>query len=242
MIKYASNAFLAAKISFINELANICERLPLKVDIVDVALAVGMDPRIGSDFLNAGVGWGGSCFPKDTVALATFSRKLGYRPKMLTDVIRVNFEQAKRVVNVVKEELGNLKDKKIAILGLSFKPGTDDVRGAASIRIINHLIQEGAHVNAYDPVAIGNAKKVLGTKIDYSPTVAKCLGKADCCILVTEWEEFKKLSPEDFIRLMRTPFLFDGRRIYDPAEFSRKLRFRAIGLSKTRDTQLLEKS
>ena len=236
MIKYASNAFLAAKISFINELANICERFPQKVDIVEVARAVGMDPRIGPEFLDAGVGWGGSCFPKDTTALATFSRKIGYRPKILEDVIRVNLEQARHVIDVMKEEIGDLKGKKIAILGLSFKPNTEDVRGAASIRIINHLIQEGAQVHAYDPAAIDNTKKVLGTKIKYSPTIAKCLDKADGCILVTEWEEFKKISPEDFTRLMRNPFLFDGRRIYDPKEFSEKLRFRAVGLSKMRET------
>lgn len=236
MIKYASNAFLAAKISFINELANICERLPQKVDVVEVARAIGMDPRIGQEFLNAGVGWGGSCFPKDTTALATFSKKIGYRPKILEDVIRVNLEQAKHVIDVMKEEIGDLKGKKIAILGLSFKPNTEDVRGAASIRIINHLIQEGAQVYAYDPAAIDNAKKVLRTNIKYSPTIAKCLSKADGCILVTEWEEFKKLSPEDFTRLMRNPFLFDGRRIYDPKEFSEKLRFRAVGLSKMRET------
>ncbi len=236
MVKYASNAFLAAKISFINELANICERLPQKVDIVEVARAIGMDPRIGQEFLNAGVGWGGSCFPKDTKALVAFSRKIGYRPRILEDVIRVNLEQARRVIDVIKEEMGALNGKKIAILGLSFKPNTEDVRGAASIRVINHLIQEGAQVYAYDPAAIDNAKKVLGTKIKYSSTISECLDKADGCILVTEWEEFKKISPEDFTRLMRKPFLFDGRRIFDPKEFSEKLRFRAVGLSKMRET------
>jgi len=238
MIKYASNAFLATKVSFINEMANICERVSDReralIDIVEVARAVGMDPRIGAEFLKAGVGWGGSCFSKDLTALITFSEKMGYKPKILEDVVLVNLEQAKHAVDVVKEEIGNLEGKKIAILGLSFKPDTDDVRQAASLRIVDHLIQEGAQVYAYDPTAINNAKRVLGTKIRYSPTMAECLHEADGCILVTEWKEFKKLSPKDFIQLMRNPFLFDGRRIYDPEEFSEKLRFRAVGLSKMR--------
>lgn len=232
MIKYVNNAFLATKISFINEMASICEKLSEKVDIVEVAHAIGMDPRIGSEFLGAGLGWGGSCFPKDISALIRLSKKIGYAPKMLEDVALVNLEQAKHAVDVMKEEIGNLKDKKIAILGLSFKPNTDDVRHASSLRIIQHLIREGARVCAYDPVAVKNAKKVLGKTIEYSSTIANCLDKADGCMLVTEWEEFKNLSPRVFIQLMRNPVLFDGRRIYDPEEFSDKLRFRAIGLRK----------
>jgi UDPglucose 6-dehydrogenase len=195
-----------------------------------------LDSRINPEFLNAGVGWGGSCFQKDLTALINLSKKMDYYPKILEAVVLVNLKQAKHAVDVVKEEIGNLKGKKIAILGLSFKPNTDDIRQAASIRIVNHLIQEGAKVYAYDPAAIENTKKILGPTIKYCSTVAKCLEKADGCILVTEWEEFKELCPEDFTRLMRAPFLFDGRRIYNPKKFSEKLRFRAVGLSQRRET------
>ncbi len=234
MIKYASNALLATKISFINEMANICERLSERVDVVEVAQAIGMDPRIGPHFLQAGLGWGGSCFPKDITALITFSEKMGYNPRILEAVVLVNLEQTKRAVDIVKEEMGNLKGKKISILGLSFKPNTDDVRNAPSLRIIERLIHEGAEVCVYDPAALNNTRRVFGTKIKYFPSLAECIDNADSCILVTEWEEFKKLSPEDYIRSMRNPFLFDGRRIYKADEFSARIKFLAVGLSKMR--------
>lgn len=237
LAKYASNAFLATKISFINQIANICERIA-GVDVAEIARAMGLDPRIGPEFLRAGAGWGGSCFPKDTKALVAISRELGYEPKLVEEAISINVMQAKHMVELAKEELGNLEEKKIAVLGLSFKPNTDDVREAASLRIIKSLLTEGAKIFAFDPVAMDNVKEILGNRISYSNSIHKCLENADCCMLVTEWDEFKKLQPEDFIRLMRNPILIDGRRIYDPKIFSKKLKLRAIGLSQSFEENL----
>jgi len=231
LIKYASNAFLATKISFINMIANICEKIP-SVDVTIVAKAMGLDKRIGLSFLNAGLGYGGSCFPKDVKALIAYSKKLGYTPELLEAVENVNETQPYKAVQLCKKFLGNLKGKKIAILGLSFKPNTDDMREARSIPIINQLLKEGANITAYDPIAIPNAKSIFKDKINYTSSAIECLKNADCCITVTEWEEFKKLKPENFIKNMRQPVLIDGRRIYDPKQFGQKLKFAAIGLGK----------
>ena len=229
LIKYASNSMLATKISFINTIANICEKIP-SADVKVVAAAMGLDKRIGPLFLNAGLGYGGSCFPKDVKALIAHSRNLGYRLKLLESVESVNKNQPLKAVQFCKELLGNLKGKNIALLGLAFKADTDDMREARVIPIINQLIKEGANVTAYDPVAIPNAKTILKNKIQYATSAIACLKNADCCILVTEWEEFKKLKPEDFTENMKQPMLIDGRRIYNPEEFSEKMKFTAIGL------------
>lgn len=229
MIKYASNAFLATKVSFINEIANICELVP-GIDVVKVAKGMGLDPRIGSRFLNAGVGWGGSCFPKDVKALIAFSRKEEFKPLLLESVVRVNLEQARHVVDLMKEGLGKLEGRKIAVLGLSFKPNTNDMREAPSARIIDLLCKEGAVIHAYDPMAMKDAKEILGDKVNFSQTVNECVEGADCCLIVTEWDEFKKLGPDDFVKLMKVPFILDGRRIYDPAKFLDKTKYKAIGL------------
>jgi UDPglucose 6-dehydrogenase len=229
LIKYANNAFLATKISFINTIANICERIP-RADITTVAKGIGLDQRITPRFLRAGLGYGGSCFPKDVKAIIAFSNKLGYTPTILQAVEEVNENQAKRAVEKAKKELGELQGKTIAILGMSFKPDTDDMREARSIPIINQLLNEGANVTAYDPVAVSNAKSIFGDKIKYASSAIECLKNTDCCIIVTEWQEFKKLKPEDFTQNMRHPILIDGRRIYNPEEFSKKLNFTAIGL------------
>jgi UDPglucose 6-dehydrogenase len=229
LIKYASNSMLATKISFINTMANICERIP-GADVRVVASAMGLDRRIGPLFLNAGIGYGGSCFPKDVKALIAHSRNLGYQLKLLESVENINRMQPLRAVELCKELLGDLKGKNIALLGLAFKADTDDMREACVIPIINRLIREGASVTAYDPVAIPNAKTTLKNKIRYASSAIACLKNADCCIIVTEWEEFKKLKPEDFIKNMKQAVLIDGRRIYDPQEFSRKMKFTAIGL------------
>jgi UDPglucose 6-dehydrogenase len=231
LAKYASNAFLAARISFMNEMANICERIP-EVDVTEIAHAMGLDPRIGSEFLKAGAGWGGSCFPKDTKALVSIASNLEYESRLVKEVISVNTAQAKRMVEIAEEELGSLKRKRIAVLGLSFKPNTDDIREAASLRIIDLLLAKDAKVIVFDPVAMGNVRKVLGDKISYAKGIFECLKNADCCMLVTEWDDFKKLQPKDFIGSMRKPVLVDGRRIYDFKAFSKKLRLRAIGLGK----------
>ncbi len=229
LIKYANNAFLATKISFINTIANICEKIP-RADITTVAKGIGLDQRINPRFLRAGLGYGGSCFPKDVKALIAFSNQLGYVPTILQAVQEVNENQARHAVEKAKEKLAELKGKRIAILGLAFKPNTDDMREARSIPIINQLLNEGANITAYDPVAIPNAKRVLKNKIRYASSPIECLKDADCCIIVTEWEDFKKLEPEDFMQNMRQPILIDGRRIYNPEEFSQKLKFAAIGL------------
>jgi UDPglucose 6-dehydrogenase len=231
LIKYANNAFLATKISFINTIANICEKIP-RADITTVAQAIGLDQRINPQFLRAGLGYGGSCFPKDVKALIAFSNKLGYPSPLLEATHEVNEKQANHAVKKATKVLGELQGKSIAILGLSFKPDTDDMREARSIPIINQLLKGGAGVTAYDPVAVSNAKSIFGDKIKYASSAIDCLKNADCCIIVTEWNEFKKLTPEDFTQNMRSPILIDGRRIYNPDEFSKKLNFTAIGLGK----------
>lgn len=230
MVKYANNCFLAMKISFINEIANICERVP-GTDVVKIAHAIGLDPRIGAEFLKAGAGWGGSCLPKDTRALVSFSKKLGYNPEVIEAAIAVNEKRAEHVVEIAEKELSGLKGKKVSVLGLSFKPETDDVREAVSIRIIMNLLQKGSMVSVYDPAAISNIKKIFGDKLHYSKDIKECLTNSECCLIITEWDEFKHLRPQDFIRLMSNPLVIDARRIYDPERFCKELKFRAVGLS-----------
>lgn len=230
LIKYASNAFLATKISFINTMANICERIP-GADVTTVAQGVGLDKRIGPAFLNAGLGYGGSCFPKDVKALISKSRHLEYNPELLESVEKINETQPLKAVELCKKLLGDIKGKRIAVLGLSFKPNTDDMREARSIPIVNQLLKEGAEVTAYDPAANPVAKTIFRNSIKYANSATDCLKEADCCILVTEWNEFRKLTPRDFRKNMRKPNLVDGRRIYDPKKFSRELKFAAIGLA-----------
>jgi UDPglucose 6-dehydrogenase len=233
LIKYANNAFLATKISFINTIANICQRIP-NADVRMVAKAIGMDKRISPLFLNAGLGYGGSCFPKDVKALIAFSRKQGYDPTLLDAVEKVNKVQPYRAVELCEGFLGDLKGKQIAVLGLAFKPNTDDMREAVAIEIVNKLLEEGAKIVAYDPAAVYNAKAIFQNKVQYASSPIECLKGADCCIIVTEWEEFKKLRPEDFAQNMRRPVLVDGRRIYNPEEYGRRLKFAAIGLGEQR--------
>lgn len=229
LIKYVNNSFLGTKISFINTMANICEKIA-GVDVRNVAEAIGKDHRISPYFLRAGLGWGGSCFPKDIKALVAFSKSLGYEPNMLETAWKVNEAQVEHTVEIVKNKLGVLKEKKIAILGLSFKPDTDDIREARSIKIIKKLLKEGVTVTAYDPQAIPNVRQILGEKIEYATSAVKCLRNADCCILVTEWDEFKRLKPKHFTENMRHPILIDGRRIYNPKSFSEKLDYVGLGL------------
>ena len=232
LIKYANNAFLATKISFINTIANICEKIP-GADITTLAKGIGLDQRINPRFLQAGLGYGGSCFPKDVKAIITFSNKLGYMPNLLIATHEVNEKQANYAVKKAKRKLKELKGKTVAVLGLAFKPDTDDMREARSVIIINQLLQEGATVTAYDPVANSTAKSIFGNKINYASSAINCLKEADCCIIVTEWNEFKQLKPEDFKQHMRQPLIIDGRRIYNPIEYRKKLEFEAIGLGPT---------
>ena len=231
LIKYASNAMLATKISFINTIANICEKIP-GADVKVVATAMGLDKRIGPLFLDAGLGYGGSCFPKDVKALIACSKSSGYDPELLDSVEQVNKTQPLKAVRFCREQLGSLEGKKIAILGLAFKPDTDDMREARVIPIINQLLKEGTNITAYDPVAMPIAKTIFNDKIQYATSALECIKKADACIVVTEWEEFKKLTPEDFKKNMKQPVLIDGRRIYNPETFKGKLQFTALGLGK----------
>jgi UDPglucose 6-dehydrogenase len=230
LIKYANNAFLATKISFINTIANICEKIP-GADVTVIAQGVGLDKRISPLFLRAGLGYGGSCFPKDVKALVAFSKSLGYSPVLFNAVEDVNNVQPYQAVRLAEKLIGDLAGKRVAVLGLAFKPDTDDMRETVSIKVINKLLEEGASVVAYDPKAVVNARYVFGDKIEYTKSSVECLEDAECCIVVTEWDEFKQLEPEDFIKHMKSPLVIDGRRIYNPQKFSRRLKFAAIGLS-----------
>jgi UDPglucose 6-dehydrogenase len=230
-IKYTTNAFLATKISFINSIANICERVP-GADVKVVARGAGLDLRIGERFFNAGLGFGGSCFSKDVKALVQFSKEKGYYPDMLDAALGTNKKQPSVAVKLAEEALGSLEGKKVAVLGLAFKPNTDDIREAVSLEILKELLGSGSRVSAYDPAAAPNVAKLLGEKegLVYASSALDAISGADCAIVVTEWEEFAKLSPEDFVSRMRTPVLIDGRRIYDVSKFSKKLKYAAVGL------------
>ncbi|MEM4414679.1 MAG: UDP-glucose/GDP-mannose dehydrogenase family protein [Candidatus Caldarchaeum sp.] len=229
MIKYASNVFLAARISLINEIANICQHLP-EADVTVVARGVGLDKRIGPHFLNAGLGYGGSCFPKDVKALTAYAKSLGYHPAILEAVEKVNSRQPYKAVELAEKLVGELSGKKAAVLGLSFKPNTDDVREAVALKIIDRLLEKGCSVTVYDPAAVENVRRVYGYKLAYASSAAECLQGADFCIVATEWDEFRKLKPRDFRKHMRNPVVVDGRRIYDPEAFSKGLTYAAVGL------------
>lgn len=233
LIKYANNAFLATKISFINTIANICEKVP-ETDITKVAEALGLDQRINPKFLCAGLGYGGSCFPKDLKALIAFSKQKNYTPTMLQSVQKVNEDQPKHAIELTKKELGKLSGKKIAMLGLAFKPDTDDMREARSIPIIDQLLSEGSTITAYDPVANSTAKQIFGNKISYANSAINCLKDADCCIIVTDWNEFKQLKPQIFKKIIKNPVIIDGRRIINPKKTSKYgIKYYGIGYGKT---------
>jgi UDPglucose 6-dehydrogenase len=234
MIKYASNAFLAAKISFINEIANVCEALG--ADVKEVAYGMGLDKRIGHAFLDAGVGWGGSCFPKDVKALAYMAETEGRHPHLLHAVMDINEDQRYAPIRKLFALLNNeLHGKTIGILGLSFKPNTDDMREAPSIDIIHHLLANGVQVRAYDPVAMQNAKPLLPEVEMMENSYALAEG-ADALILVTEWNEFKNLDLGYIKTLMNQPVLIDGRNIYEP-HLIRDLGFQYLGIGRGYDGQ-----
>lgn len=217
MIKYASNAFLATKISFINEIATICERLA--VDVEQVAIGVGLDARIGPEFLRAGIGYGGSCFPKDTKALVQIAGNVAYDFELLKSVINVNQRQQKKLVDIVQRRLGELRGKKIAVLGVAFKPSTDDVRESPAIEIVNALLALGAHMTLYDPVALQNAKKIWGKTLHYAGDLAEALREAHVAIIVTDWDEFKQMDLGLF-QLMAEPVIVDGRNCFSLREMA----------------------
>ncbi|MGC8950192.1 UDP-glucose dehydrogenase family protein [Chloroflexus sp.] len=215
MIKYASNAFLATRISFINEIAQICERLG--ADVREVARGMGADKRIGPHFLEAGVGYGGSCFPKDVLALYHMAASAGCHPQLLQAVMDINTDARKRFVKKVETVLGDLTGRLIGVLGLSFKPNTDDMREAPSVDIINALLKKGARIKAYDPVAMPRAEELLPT-VTFTATAYDVAKDADALLLVTEWNEFKQLDWQRIKRYMRQPVVIDGRNLYDPRE------------------------
>ncbi|MGJ7035718.1 UDP-glucose dehydrogenase family protein [Anoxybacillus eryuanensis] len=212
MIKYASNAFLATKISFINEIANICEKVG--ADIEQVAAGMGMDERIGASFLRAGIGYGGSCFPKDTKALAKIAANIDHDFELLKAVIEVNNKQQRKLIEKAKKRFGHLRGKKIALLGLSFKPNTDDMREAASLVVARELVAEQAIVVAYDPIAMNKAKSVLPKEVVYASSVEEALKDADAAMILTEWDEFRQLDLSVYVKQMKTPIVFDGRNCY----------------------------
>jgi UDPglucose 6-dehydrogenase len=214
MIKLASNAFLATKISFINEIANVCEEVG--ADVGEVARGMGLDERIGSSFLRAGIGYGGSCFPKDVTALKMLAGNSGYHFQLLNSVIEVNELQKRRVVGKLGAHLGSLLGKRVALLGLAFKPDTDDMREASSLVLAARLQGEGAEVVAYDPVASERASELLGS-VEMADSVLAALDGADAAVLVTEWREFAELDWSEAAARMARPLLVDGRNFLDPA-------------------------
>ena len=228
MIKYASNAFLATKISFINELADLCERVG--ADVKEVAAGMGYDARIGRHFLDAGLGWGGSCFPKDVEALAFMAKEKGLEPKILNSVMDVNYDRRKEAVKIVENLLGgSLKGRTIGMLGLAFKPNTDDMRDAPSIDISEELIEAGAKVRAYDPVAMDVARPILPA-VEMFDEPYKVADGADALMIITEWNEFKQLDLDKVKSLLKSPIIYDGRNIYEPGRMKDMgFTYRAIG-------------
>ncbi len=229
MIKYASNAFLATKISFINEISNVCEALG--ADVKEVSNGMGLDRRIGPHFLNAGLGWGGSCFPKDVKALAYMAETEGRHPHLLHAVMDINKDQRHAPVRKAQELLhGELAGKTIGLLGLAFKPNTDDMRDAPSIDIARHLLREGARVQAYDPAAMENARQIL-PEVAMLQSAYEVAEGADALLLITEWNEFQNLDLVRVKGLMNQPLLVDGRNIYDPTTV-RELGFKYRGIGR----------
>ncbi|HEY6246615.1 MAG TPA: UDP-glucose/GDP-mannose dehydrogenase family protein [Pyrinomonadaceae bacterium] len=228
LTKYAANAFLATKVSFINEIANLCERIGC--DVHDVARGIGMDKRIGSKFLHPGPGFGGSCFPKDTRALASVARQFGSDSLIVDAVIEVNKRQGQEMLVKIRKLVGDLKGKKIAVLGLAFKPETDDMREAPSIGIIRGLLADGALVQAYDPVAKSEAKKIL-SEISYADDEYDAVRDAVALIFVTEWNQFRALDMRRIHELMATPRIADLRNICDPEDM-REIGFEYVGVGR----------
>ena len=219
VIKYASNSFLAAKISFINAIANVCEAAG--ADVTQVMKGMGLDNRIGAAFLQAGLGYGGSCFPKDVDSLIHTAGRLGYDFRLLKSVADINRERAARLVETIRKVLSPLDDKTVAVLGLSFKPNTDDMREAKSVEVIEQLHAAGATIRAYDPVATGNARDLLPSGVTYSASPYEAAQNADAVVLVTEWNEFKYINLERLRRVLRRPVIFDGRNLWEPDRMRR---------------------
>ena len=228
MIKYANNSFLATKISFINQLSNICQNIP-GANIDDVAKTIGLDPRIGKLFLNAGPGYGGSCLPKDMKALINFADKVGINPTLLNAVEKTNKKQIQNIVHLMENRLGNLRNKQITILGTAFKPNTDDIRDSIAIELIKKLLKKQAKVTVYDPKAIENTKNIFKEKIKYSKSILQSLDKSQCAIVMVHWKQFERIN-NDFIKIMKRKFIVDCRRALVEKQLNAE--YHAIGIGK----------
>lgn len=230
MIKYAANTFLALKISFINEIAGLCEEVG--ADVTEVARGIGLDSRIGKRFLRAGLGWGGSCYPKDTAALLGVAARAGYEMPITEAARTVNFQQRKRIVEKLRSVLKTLNGKTIGILGLAFKPNTDDIREAPALDIIRQLVAEGTKVLAHDPIAMPNAQQnLLDIQVNFVEDVYQISYNADALVLVTEWEPYHRLELRKLAKQMKTPILIDGRNVFSPQE-ARSAGFHYIGVGR----------
>jgi len=228
LIKYANNSFLATKISFINQMANICQAIP-GTNVEEISKAIGYDPRIGKLFLNAGPGYGGSCLPKDIKALTNFASSIGIKPTLLNAVEQVNRNQIKNIVKLIETYVGIVKQKNISILGVAFKPETDDVRDSVSIELIEVLLKKGAKIILHDPKAIKNAKNVFGNKITYANSIKNALRNSHCCVVMTAWKQYANLN-QNQISLMKRRMIIDTRRILNKKKFDTQ--YYAIGVGK----------
>ena len=229
MIKYANNSFLATKISFINQLSNICQNIP-GTNIDDIAKIIGLDPRIGKLFLNAGPGYGGSCLPKDINALINFANKIGVNPMLLNAVKNTNREQMSTIISLMKKILGGITSKRITILGTAFKPNTDDIRDSKSIELIKKLLKNKSKITIHDPKAIENTKKIFGEKILYAKSISDALNKSQCVIIMTHWKQYDTLN-NNSIKHMNEKNIIDCRRVLVKKELDAK--YYAIGIGKS---------
>lgn len=226
LIKYANNAFLATKISFINSIANVCNRIK-GADVETIAKAIGKDPRIGPLFLKAGPGFGGSCFPKDLAGFLSFSSSLGYNSPLLESTQLVNKRQAEIVVDMILQKLDDSDRKTVSVLGLAFKKNTDDIRESVATKVVESLLQNNVDIKVHDPMAIPNFRKVFSDRITYSERIDDCLKDTDCCVILTDWDEYFELSANDF-KSMRSQRVVDARRVLDPKKMN-SIDFSAIG-------------
>lgn len=228
MVKYASNDFLALKISYINDIANLCEVVGANID--DVTKGMSYDERIGNKFLNAGCGYGGSCFPKDTKALHYLATQGGYNLKSIEATIAINKKQKIILIEKARKKFKSFKGKKIAILGLAFKPNTDDLREAPSIDNIEILLDEGAKIKVYDPKAMENLRKIYPSELEYSNSPQQAIKDTDICFIFTEWQEIKEVKPNEYKKLMKNAIVYDGRNIYDLKEMKEnEIEYYSIG-------------
>ena len=228
MVKYANNSFLATKISFINQLSNICQNIP-EANIDDIAETIGLDPRIGKLFLNAGPGYGGSCLPKDMKALINFANDIGVKPSLLNAVEEINTKQLEQIIKLVEKKLKGISSKRITIMGTAFKPNTDDVRDSISIELIKKLLKMKANITIYDPKAIDNTKKIFDKKITYEDSMIRALENSQCAIFMTYWKEFEKINNKS-IRLMKRKLIIDCRRIFSKKNMNAE--YFALGIGK----------